>query len=489
MNNKMIRYVIGKILKLEAIFMVVPLVLSFYYQESFSVKIAHIATILLLVISAFLLSRKHPEDMKIFAKEGLLIVAFSWLSLSFYGALPFVISGQIPSFVDAFFEVVSGFTTTGASILTNVEALDHSLLYWRSFTHFVGGMGVLVLALAILPKNNNQAIHIMKAEVPGPTVGKIVSKMSYNSRILYLIYLCITLMLIIALVFGGMPVFDSVLHAFGAVGTGGFGIKNTSVGYYHSAYIEYVLAIGMLVCGMNFNLFYALLLRNFKQVMKNEELKFYLGIVALSIAAICIDLHSRYSSFEQLFRDVLFTVSSIMTTTGFSTVDFDQWSVFSKTILLLLMIIGGCAGSTAGGMKVSRFIVLFKTFIHEFKKTSSPNRVFSIKLDGKAIPKELIGSIRTYLILYLSIFFLILLCVAPESPDFLSAISAVAATFNNIGPGFNFVGPTANYSHFSNLNKIVLSLSMLLGRLEIFPILILFSPEWFKPLFGKLKKD
>lgn len=485
MNNKMIRYVIGNILKLEAAFMVIPLLLSFYYKESLLVKASHSITIALLLISAFFLAKKVPENTKIFAKEGLLIVAFSWLSLSFYGALPFVISQEIPSFIDAFFEVVSGFTTTGASILTNVEALDHSLLYWRSFTHFVGGMGVLVLALAILPKNNNQAIHIMKAEVPGPTVGKIVAKMSYNSRILYLIYVFITLLVILFLCLGGMPLFDSVLHAFGTVGTGGFGIKNTSIAYYHNAYIEYVLAIGMLLCGMNFNLFYALLLRNFKQVIKNEELKFYLSIVGISIFTISMDLYSKYDSLEQLFRDVLFTVSSIITTTGFSTVNFDEWSVFSKTILLLLMIIGGCAGSTAGGIKVSRFIVLFKTFVHEFKKTSSPNRVFSIKLDGKAIPKELITSIRTYLILYLSIFFFLLLCVAVESSDFLSAVSAVAATFNNIGPGFNFVGPTANYSHFSDWNKIILSLSMLLGRLEIFPILILFSPEWFKPFFQK----
>lgn len=489
MNNKMIRYIIGKILKLEAVLMLVPLLLSFYYKEGSSVKIAYAITIIFLMISAFLLSRKLPDNTKIFAKEGLLIVAFSWLSFSFYGALPFLFSGQIPSFVDAFFETVSGFSTTGASILNNIEALDRSLLYWRSFTHFVGGMGVLVLALAILPKNNNQAIHIMKAEVPGPTVGKIVAKMSYNSRILYMIYIFITAVLIAFLIFGGMSFFDAVLHAFGAVGTGGFGIKNASVGYYNNPFIEYSLAVGMLLCGMNFNLFYALLLRNFKQILKNEELKFYLSIVALSVLAICINIRSNYEGSEHLFRDVFFTVSSIMTTTGFSTVNFDTWPVFSKTILLFLMFLGGSAGSTAGGIKISRFIVLFKTFLHEFKKTSSPNRVFRIKLDGRAISKEIIHGIRMYLILYLSIFSILLLSIAPECPDFLSAVSAVAATFNNIGPGFNAVGPTANYSHFSDFNKMVLSLGMLLGRLEIFPILILFSPEWFKPLFGKLKKD
>lgn len=482
----MILYIIGNILKIEAIFMIVPLLLSLYYQEGWLVFGSHAATILCLLLSSRACSWKQPEDTKIFAKEGLLIVAFSWLSLSFFGALPFVFSRQIPSFIDAFFEVVSGFTTTGASILNDVEALSNSMLYWRSFTHFVGGMGVLVLALAILPKNNNQAMHIMKAEVPGPTVGKIVSKMSYNSRILYLLYLGLTLLIISALCLGGMPLFDSVVHAFGTVGTGGFGIKNTSVAYYNSAYIEYVLAIGMLLSGMNFNLFYALLLRNFKQIASNEELKFYVSIVALSVLFIAFNIRSQYDSIEKLFRDTLFTVSSIMTTTGFSTANFDTWPVFSKVILLLLMMIGGCAGSTAGGMKVSRFIVLFKTFIHECKKTGAPNRIFTIRMDGKAISKDLITSIRTYLVLYLSITFLLLLCVAPESPDFLSAISSVFATFNNIGPGFNAVGPTANYAHFSGLTKILLSFSMLLGRLEIFPILILFLPDFWKPFFEKL---
>lgn len=484
----MICYILANILKLEAIFMIVPLLLSIYYQEKSLVFFAHLLTIFLLLGTSYLLSKKQPENIRIFAKEGLFIVAFSWLALSFFGALPFFISREIPSFVDAFFEVVSGFTTTGASILSNVETLSYSLLYWRSFTHFVGGMGVLVLALAILPKNNNQSLHIMKAEVPGPTVGKLVSKMTYNSRILYLLYLFLTLVIIFFLCLGGMPLFDSILHTFGTVGTGGFGVKNASIGHYHNAYIEYVLAIGMLLSGMNFNLFYALLLRNFKQVLHNEELKFYLSIATLAVLAICIDNYANYNSIEHLFRDSLFTVSSIMTTTGFSTVNFDTWSVFSKTILLVLMVIGGCAGSTAGGIKVSRFIVLFKTFIYEFKKTYSPNRVFRLKMDGRALSQELIMSIRTYLILYLSLFFLLLLCIAPESSDFISACSAVAATFNNIGPGFGMVGPTMNYSHFSSFSKIMLSFGMLLGRLEIFPILLIFSPEIFVPFFQRLAK-
>ncbi|MCF2674435.1 MULTISPECIES: TrkH family potassium uptake protein [Fusobacterium] len=480
MNNKMVRYVIGHILKLETAFMLIPLALSFFYHESFIVKKSYIFTIILLLISSLLISKKVPENQKIYAKEGLVIVSISWIALSLFGALPFVFSNRIPSFIDAFFETVSGFTTTGASILSNVEALEHSLLFWRSFTHLVGGMGVLVLALAILPKNNNQSLHIMKAEVPGPTFGKLVAKMSYNSRILYMIYIFITIIIIILLKLGGMPLFDSVVHAFGTVGTGGFGIKNSSVAYYNSSYIDYVLGIGMLLCGMNFNLFYALLLKNYKQVFKNEELKYYCSIVVLAIIAIVINIAPAYKNSNRLFRDVFFTVSSVITTTGYSTVDFDAWPVFSKTVLLFLMFVGGCAGSTAGGLKVSRIAILFKTVVGEFKKIGTPNRVINIKMDKKVITKELSSGISTYLMLYITIFLIAILCVSWDSPDFISAFSAVAATFNNIGPGMGIVGPTSNYASFSNINKLILSLVMLLGRLEIFPILILFSPSLYK---------
>lgn len=480
MNNKMVRYVIGHILKLETAFMLIPLALSFFYHESFIVKKSYIFTIILLLISSLLISKKVPENQKIYAKEGLVIVSISWIALSLFGALPFVFSNRIPSFIDAFFETVSGFTTTGASILSNVEALEHSLLFWRSFTHLVGGMGVLVLALAILPKNTNQSLHIMKAEVPGPTFGKLVAKMSYNSRILYMIYIFITIIIIILLKLGGMPLFDSVVHAFGTVGTGGFGIKNSSVAYYNSSYIDYVLGIGMLLCGMNFNLFYALLLKNYKQVFKNEELKYYCSIVVLAIIAIVINIAPAYKNSNRLFRDVFFTVSSVITTTGYSTVDFDTWPVFSKTVLLFLMFVGGCAGSTAGGLKVSRIAILFKTVVGEFKKIGTPNRVINIKMDKKVITKELSSGISTYLMLYITIFLIAILCVSWDSPDFISAFSAVAATFNNIGPGMGIVGPTSNYASFSNINKLILSLVMLLGRLEIFPILILFSPSLYK---------
>lgn len=320
----------------------------------------------------------------------------------------------------------------------------------------------------------------MKAEVPGPNFGKLVAKMSYNSRILYMIYIFITIIIIILLKLGGMPLFDSVVHAFGTVGTGGFGIKNSSVSYYNSSYIDYVLGIGMLLCGMNFNLFYALLLKNYKQVFKNEELKYYCSIVVLAIIAIVINIAPAYKNSNRLFRDVFFTVSSVITTTGYSTVDFDAWPVFSKTVLLFLMFVGGCAGSTAGGLKVSRIAILFKTVVGEFKKIGTPNRVINIKMDKKVITKELSSGISTYLMLYITIFLIAILCVSWDSPDFISAFSAVAATFNNIGPGMGIVGPTSNYASFSNINKLILSLVMLLGRLEIFPILILFSPSLYK---------
>lgn len=480
MNNKMIRYIIGQILKLEAAFMLVPLILSVTYRDGWNVTIAFLMTIGVLLAAGFPVSTKLPENQKIYAKEGLLIVALSWIALSAFGALPFVFSREIPSFTDAFFEVVSGFTTTGASILTDVEAISKSLLFWRSFTHLVGGMGVLVLALAILPKNSNQSLHIMKAEVPGPTFGKLVAKMSYNSRILYMIYIAMTIIFILLLRLGGMPWFDSTLHAFGAAGTGGFGIKNNSVAFYNSAYIDYVLGIAMLLCGMNFNLFYALLLKNFKQVYKNEELRFYLGIVFVAIVMIAFNIRSLYDSVPRMIRDIFFTVSSIITTTGYSTADFDKWPVFSKTILLLLMFVGGCAGSTAGGLKVSRVAVLFKSVVGEFKKIGTPNRVISPKMDGKPISKELLGGIHTYFAIYITIFIVLICCVALDTPDFISAFSAVTATFNNIGPGMGIVGPTANYASLSAFNKIILSFGMLLGRLEIFPILILFSPELYK---------
>lgn len=480
MNISMIKYIIGYILKLEAGFLIFPLLVSFYFKENASMYKSYFYTITILLFIGFTFSRKLPKNQKMFAKEGLVTVSLSWIFLSFFGALPFVFSNYIPSLIDAFFETVSGFTTTGASILTNVEALPNSLLFWRSFTHLVGGMGVLVLALAILPKSNNRSLHLMKAEVPGPTFGKLVAKMSYNSRILYIIYILMTILLAIILMLEGMPFFDSMLHAFGTAGTGGFGIKNTSIAYYNNSLIHYTIGIGMLLFSLNFNLYYILILGNIKQFFKSEEMKWFFSIVFLSILLICLNIHSIYDNIFNMIRDVFFTVASIVSTTGYSTADFDKWPLFSKTILLFLMFMGGCAGSTAGGLKVSRVVILIKNTLKEFKKLGSSNKVVSLKIEGKPITNDLMESISSYLIVYISIFIIILVGISFSLPNLNTSFSAVAATFNNIGPGFESLGPTQNYSALTNLNKIILSFSMLLGRLEIFPVLILFSPEIYK---------
>ena len=480
MNTRIISYVISNLFKLMMFLLLFPLAISIYYKEGVKLSMAYIIPIIILAILSYFLSNKAVENQSFFSKEGLVIVALSWLLISFFGALPFVISGDIPNMVDAFFESVSGFTTTGASILPEVESLNKSIIFWRSFTHLVGGMGVLVLVLAILPKGNNQALHIMRAEVPGPTVGKLVAKMSYNSRILYIIYIVITIIMIILLLVGGMSFYDACIHAFGTAGTGGFSSKNTSIGFYNSAYIDYVISIGMLVFGLNFNLFYLLILGNIKQVFKSEEAKYYLGIVFVATTLICINIYPIYSSISKMIRDVFFTVSSIITTTGYSTVDFDKWPTFSKTIILSLMFCGGCAGSTAGGFKVSRVIILIKKVVKEFRKVGHPNKVLNIQLEGKTLDKAMLEGVDSYFVLYSFTLFLLLLITAWDSDTFTTALSAVLATFNNIGPGLDTVGPTSNFSTYSVFTKIILSFGMLLGRLEIIPLLILISPRIYR---------
>ena len=480
MNTKIISYVISNLFKILMFLFLFPLAVSIYYKEGLKLSMAYVIPIIILCILSYFLSNKTPENQSFFSKEGLVIVSLSWLLISFFGALPFIISGSIPNIVDAFFESVSGFTTTGASILSEVESLNKSILFWRSLTHVVGGMGVLVLVLAILPKGNNQALHIMRAEVPGPTVGKIVAKMNYNSRILYIIYISMIIILIIFLLLGGMPLFDACIHAFGTAGTGGFSCKNTSIGFYNSAYIDYVISIGMIAFGLNFNLFYLLILGNIKQVFKSEEARYYLSIIFISTFLICLNIHHFYSSISRMIRDVFFTVSSIITTTGFSTVDFDKWPTFSKTILMFLMFCGACAGSTAGGFKVSRLTILIKKFVREFKKIGHPNKVLNIQLEGKTLDKEMLEGVDSYFILYSVILFILLLITAWDSDTFITALSAVLATFNNIGPGLGAVGPTSNFASYSAFTKIVLSLGMLLGRLEIIPLLILVSPRIYR---------
>ncbi|MDR1834214.1 MAG: TrkH family potassium uptake protein [Fusobacteriaceae bacterium] len=488
MNLGVIRYVIARILRLEIIFIGIPFGVSFLYGEPFLIKKSYVITMGLLLITSLLISRKAPEKMKLHTKESFVIVSLTWVFMSLFACLPFYLSRIIPVFVDAFFEVVSGFTTTGASILTEVESIPKSLLFLRGFTHFVGGMGVLVLATAVLHRNNDESLYLMKAEVPGPTFGKLVAKMSYNSRILYLIYIVMTLILILLLLLGGMPLFDSIVHAFATAGTGGFSIKNANIGSYGSAYIEYVIAGAMLMFGLNFNLFYALMLRNFTQVYKNEEMRWYFKIAFLATLLICFDIYPRYGgNIAECFRHSFFTVSSIMTTTGFATVDFDTWPVFSKAILFSLMFIGGCAGSTAGGLKISRILILVKSIKALVRREVDPNRVTTVRVDGKPVEKELFHGVTGYLALLIFLFLLCMLFIAKDCPDFQSAFSAVSNTINNVGLGFGIVGPTRDHSCFSALNKLILCLCMLLGRLEIFPMLVLFSPSFYKDMYFRVK--
>lgn len=475
MNKKMIGNIVGRIMILEGVLMTLPLIISFIYKEAIIYKLAYLLVISLLVLIGGLLSFKLPENTIIHSREGFVIVALSWILLSAFGALPFVITGEIPSYVDAFFEIVSGFTTTGSSIIPDLNILSHSNLFWRSFTHFVGGMGVLVLALAVFPKHSPSSVHVMKAEVPGPIFGKLVSKLSTTARVLYQIYIVMTIIIILLLLLGGLDLFESSLLAFGTAGTGGFGIKNGSILPYNSVYIETVLGVGMILFGINFNIYYFILIGKAKEALNNEELKYYLLIILLSIGIIVFNLHKHYDSLLQCIRDVFFTVSSVITTTGYSTVDFGKWPLFSQMILLLLMFFGGCAGSTSGGIKISRIIIMIKMYFIEIGKMISPNRVIALKFENKPLDIKIQKSILNYLLVYIILFMGILLFVTFTMEDFFTAFSAVVATFNNIGPGLGSVGPAYSFAGLSDINKIILSFTMLAGRLELFPILILFS--------------
>lgn len=480
MNKRIIFYTIKTILSLEMIFLAIPLLISFYYQESWRLKFSYVITILLIFLFTIILPKEKPKDEKVFTKEGFAIVSLSWIFMSLFGALPLCISGEVPSYIDSVFEIVSGFTTTGATVIPDIEVLSNSLLFWRSFTLFIGGMGMLVLIIAIIPQNSTPSTYIMKAEVPGPVFGKLVSKMSYNSRILYLIYVALTIILIIALRMAGMPLFDAIIHAFGTAGTGGFSMKNNSIAYYNNSSIEYILAIGMLVFGINFNMFYFIIMGKFKDFFKNEELKWYITFIFASFLLICLNLASRYNSIKLLIKDVFFTVSSLITSTAFATVNFGDWPLFSQIVLLFLIFIGGCAGSTAGGLKVSRVIILGKIFFRTIKRVTTPNRKMTIQMSGKKITDELQGSITSYLLVYIMFFAFLLIILSLEIPDFFSCFSAAAAIFNNAGTGFGIVGPEYNYSGFSYTSKIIITFFMLLGRLEIFPLLIIFSTSLYR---------
>ena len=479
MNRRMVFYLTGKMILVEAALMLLPLSVAIIYQNNsmwaFAITIA-----IALVIGSGLSLISKPGNKVIYAKEGFVIVAIVWLSLSAIGALPFYISGEISSYIDAFFETVSGFTTTGSSILTDIEAMSEGLLFWRSFTHWIGGMGVLVFVMAIIPSASDRSIHLLRAEVPGPIVGKLVPKLKETAKILYLIYIVMTIIEIVFLLCGGMSVFDSTVHAFGTAGTGGFGIKSDSIAGY-SPYLQWVIAIFMMIFSLNFNLYYLALTRHFKAVIKSSELWTFVVIVGISIAAITFNIYPMYENFSTALRNAAFQTSSILSTTGYSTADFNLWPELSKAILFLLMFFGGCAGSTAGGLKISRIIILGKMIRREFLHMLHPRSVGVIKLDGKKVENSTLNSVANYFALYVVLFVVIFLALSFEPFDFETNVTATAACFNNVGPGFSAVGPTSSFAAYSGISKFVLSIAMLLGRLEIYPILIALSPStWTK---------
>lgn len=479
MNVKSISRTVGLILLITGIFQLFPLLIAVIDHEPRNI-LAYIESLclILLVGSALLLFSRGGNRM-FSAQEGFAATGLSWIFMSVFGALPFFLSGQIPSYVDAFFEMVSGFTTTGASILTDVEALSRCNLFWRSFSHWLGGMGVLVFLLAVVPgarKNGGTGIYLMRAESPGPSVDKLTPHLRQTAMILYGIYILLTALCIGCLLLGGMPVFDSFCIAFGTAGTGGFAIKNSSMGGY-SYFLQTVVTVFMFLFGVNFSLYYMLLLRKFKAVFKNEELRLYFGIAASSIVLIAINISRMYNTVYEAVHHAAFQVVSIMTTTGYGTVDFEQWPAFSKAILLSLMFIGASAGSTGGGLKVSRVLLLMKSIRRTIRKALHPRRVQPVYMDGRAVSEEVCDNVNAYLAIYCVILVLSFAIISVDGFSIGTNFSAVASCFNNIGPGFELVGATQNFSIYSDLSKIVLSLDMLLGRLEIFPLLLLLSPD------------
>ena len=480
--SKIVLKTIGLILLIEAAFMLLPVIIAFIYGESdwkyFLLIIAGAA------IVGGLLYLIKPSKRRMHAKEGFIIVGLAWLVMSLVGAIPYVLSGLIPNYLNAVFEAVSGFTTSGVTIIADIEVGSHAILFWRSLTHWIGGMGVLVFTMAVLPKSNEHSVrlmHVMRAEVPGPVVGKLVSRVKSTARILYGIYIALTLLETVLLLAGGMPLFDALCNTFGTAGTGGFCIWNDSIAHYHSAYADMVIGVFMLLFSLNFNLYFLLLLRQFRPVFKNSELRWFLSIVAVATAAVMIDVRHLYPGFFTNFRYSFFQVISVTSTTGFATADFNQWPILSKTVLVLLMFMGACAGSTGGGLKVGRIMLLVKTFVREVRLMLHPRSVHVIRTDGKRVDEETVRGTASYFITYMLLFagsFLLLAIL--DDYDMVTNATAVSACMNNIGPGLEIVGPTGNYSLFCDASKLILTLDMLAGRLELFPILMIFAPTTWK---------
>ncbi len=478
MNYRVIRYIVGVVLKFEAVFILLSCLVAVLYREREGFALLLTAAICL--AAGALLTKDRLKNKNMYAKEGFVAVALCWIALSLFGALPFVISGRIQSYIDALFEIVSGFTTTGSSILPEVESLPRCLLFWRSFTHWIGGMGVLVFVMALLPLTGGSSMYLMKAESPGPSVGKLVPKVKSTAVILYRMYLVLSVAQLIFLLLGRMPLFDAITTVFGTAGTGGFGIKNDSFAGY-STYLQGVVAVFMILFGVNFNVYFLLVKKKYSSAARSTEVRTYFGIIAVSVLLIAWNISKMYSGAFEAFHQAAFQVGSIITTTGFASTDFDLWPSFSKTILVLLMFIGACAGSTGGGIKVSRIIILCKSILKELDVIVHPHNVKKLKLDGKVIEHSVLRSVNVFIASYLVIFAGSVLLISLDNFDPVTNFTAVAATINNIGPGLSLVGPTGNFAAFSDFSKLVLIFDMLAGRLEIFPLLILFSRRtWTK---------
>lgn len=482
MNRSMIRYILGYVIRIEGALLLLPCIVALIYREYEGMYywIVAIAAILL----GLIISHSKPAEQVIYLKEGCVITALSWIILSIIGSVPFMLTGEIPVLEDALFETVSGFTTTGATILSDVEAMSHCSLFWRSFTHWVGGMGVLVFLLAVVPLSGGSNINLMRAESPGPSVGKLVPKVRHTARILYAIYIGLTIAEMIFLIIGKMPLFDVLCTSFSTAGTGGFSTRNNSFAGF-SPYLQWVVAIFMILFGVNFNMYYLLLYRNFKRAFSMEEVRGYFLIITASAGVIFVELVRNSVSAAAAIREAVFQVASIITTTGFSTANFDRWTQACKIILLLLMFVGACAGSTGGGIKVSRLQILFKTVTKELSSYVHPKSIKKIKMDGKPIEHEVVRSVNVYFITIMVVFALSLFLVSFEGKDIITNFTAVAATLNNVGVGFDLVGTTSNFSVFGPFAKYVLMLDMIAGRLELFPLLMLFYPPLWKEMFDK----
>ena len=468
----MIAYILGWILKLEGLFMLIPILVAIIYREHNGIWFVVVAACSLAL--GTLITHRKPESNVFYMREGCIATALSWMIMSVVGCLPFFLSGEIPSFTDALFETVSGFTTTGSTILSDVEALSYCMLFWRSFTHWIGGMGVLVFLLAVIQMTSGSNMNLLRAESPGPNVNKLVPKMRTTARILYVIYMVLTFINFLFLLLGKMPVFDAVCTAFGTAGTGGFGIQNDSIAGY-SPYIQNVCTVFMFLFGINFSCYYLLLVRHVKEVLKDQELRLYIIIFVVSILLITFNVRGLYGSWEETIRHAAFQVSSIMTTTGFASTDFDLWPGFSKALLLCLMFVGACAGSTAGGLKMGRLLLILKNLRRNIRRILSPQRVEVVRMNGNRIGEDVLNNTNTYLVAYGVILVGSFLLISIDGLSMTTNVSAVAACFNNIGPGFDVVGPTCNFSVYSWFSKLVLIFDMLAGRLEIFPMLVFFS--------------